>query len=754
MPRPFYTFDGVGFPGTDFLQRDHLRSLQIKQEAAILRIRNPDYLRLKAEFAEVSIPSQVREQAKLKADTVLKNSRQKAAIRRSPTQQAKLKSQVRQIKAELADAKQLLAIRSFRTPDQIIATTLSRSKMAATINSSRTTVGISRRLRNKIPGKLIIYTKPTTFSQFEKSITKALKVPANQKLSEYGIEVDTFYKSFSTDQLFVVKFGFSYISARKDLWNLASILRKTPGFISVQPERVNSVLFSSTILDDDLSISRNVRWHLEDIKLLKALEISPRILRGKQQGEGVIIGHPDTGWREHGQYVRPNEQHVDFARSHNVITGKTGGKHAEHGIPPSYNPNITHGTATACLIVSRENATTQLATKVNNKDPRPRSVATNPVDILGVAPKSRVLPIKCVDDVMGVARIADEHLAKAIEYAVIQDVDVISISLGGAMHPAVEEAIRRAIKKNIIVIAAAGQTFFRIINTLSPNDSVIEPASFPDVIAVAGSTKNRRPWNESHSGPSVDITAPGHGIWVADFAEKDGTEIVLAGSGTSFSAAITAGVAALWIAYWGKQHLLETYKNVPLARVFRYLLRHTADNIGGQWDTKHYGAGIINAEALLKEPLPAENVILGADINKGNLIGSIGDGIEVLHDTWDMLEDLAQDSVELAEDLSRLVGYQIKAAGDAIVEAARNEYERMVSIVSVTTGQLQEKAKKAARDAEEALNEATEAAEEAIDEAIEMIEDTAETITEVVETVADVAGETAEDVIDWFNSLW
>lgn len=729
---------------------DRLRSIRSAQAAALSRLYTPGYFQLKSAIARVDIPRPVMQQAKQKADAMLKEAQRTASGQRTPAQQVQINAHVTQLRAELIKSKQALATRAFRTPAQITSGVLKRSQTA--FKSSRSTMPGGRTRSGTIPGKLIVYTQPIKLTEFEKAIADALTIPANQKLADYGIKVDTFFKELASDRLFVIRFPFSYLSARKDLWNLASVLRKTPGFISVQPERVRAITFSAVDLDSDPNFSRNVRWHLAEIKVPQALQVPISTPHGKQQGAGVVIGHPDTGWREHGQYVRKNESHVDFARSCNVITGRVGGKHAEHGTPPSYNPNVCHGTATACLMVSQDNSSSALATSVNNSHPGFGTVATNPVDIVGVAPKARVLPIKCVDDVTGVVRIADEHLARAIEYATMTGVDVISISLGGAMHPAVEVAIREAIRRNIIVIAAAGQSL-HILNTIDMRDSVSEPASFPDVIAVAGSTKNHRPWDQTHNGPSVDITAPAHGIWVADFDDK-GTEIVLAGSGTSFSAALTAGVAGLWIAFWGKKHLLAMYPNVPLARVFRHLLRRTANNIGGKWDTNRFGAGIINAEALLKEPLPPESSIPGPDINQGNLISSIGDGIGVISDTMDMLEELAKESIDTAEDVARLTGYLVKATADAVVERMQTECENLLAVVSVTTGQLQQQAQRALQEAEQALDEAVQAAEEATEAVAEMTEDAIEAVTETVEAVADTVGEAAEDVVNWFNSLY
>lgn len=150
-------------------------------------------------------------------------------------------------------------------------------------------------------------------------------------------------------------------------------------------------------------------------------------------------------------------------------------------------------------------------------------------------------------------------------------------------------------------MAAAGQTYLgNIVSVVSPDDSVIEPARFSDVIAVAGCSTNGQPWDESHRGPNVDITAPDDAIWVADFTGdgvNDGEAmrpVLHAASGTSFATAIVAGAAAAWVAHWGGRKRLkeEHYGDTPLAWVFRELLQRTAGPVSGAaWDTEGSGPG-------------------------------------------------------------------------------------------------------------------------------------------------------------------
>ena len=63
-------------------------------------------------------------------------------------------------------------------------------------------------------------------------------------------------------------------------------------------------------------------------------------------------------------------------------------------------------------------------------------------------------------------------------------------------------------------------------------------------------------------------------------------------------------MAALWLAHHGRDNLIAQYGKANLQAVFADLVRTTARRPAG-WDSSEYGAGIVNADALLAQALPA-----------------------------------------------------------------------------------------------------------------------------------------------------
>lgn len=151
--------------------------------------------------------------------------------------------------------------------------------------------------------------------------------------------------------------------------------------------------------------------------------------------------------------------------------------------------------------------------------------------MVGVAPNARILPLRVLD-AQGVGTYSS--VAAAIIQAADLGAPIINLSLGGANPSAVmENAVDYAVARGALLIAAAGNT----------GGSVLYPAAYAPVVAVASVDQNLQRSSFSSYGPEVDLSAPGRDILATRPGGGYGSV-----SGTSFAAPQVAGVAALELA--------------------------------------------------------------------------------------------------------------------------------------------------------------------------------------------------------------
>ena len=215
-------------------------------------------------------------------------------------------------------------------------------------------------------------------------------------------------------------------------------------------------------------------------------------------------------------------------------------------------------------------------------------VAARPAGkMIGSAPESTLTPIRCVTSV---AVFDQSPVAAAVDYARRKGAHVITLSLGGVWSSALHAAVQRAAIENVIVLAAAG-------NCVA---TVVWPARYAEVIAIGGVNKNDKPWRGSCSGAEVAISAPAEFVPRAKrSAPTDPLDVVDGGQGTSFAVALSAGIAALWLAHHGRDRLISLLKpGETLSARFRALLAATA-RVPQGFDTANFGAGIADADRLL-----------------------------------------------------------------------------------------------------------------------------------------------------------
>ena len=323
-------------------------------------------------------------------------------------------------------------------------------------------------------------------------------------------------------------------------------------------------------------------WPLRAMRIPEALALIPP---SRAAGKGIRIGHPDSGYSDHfalglGQLDRQQDRDVISDDEEALDPLKPPKKSFFNPLP---NPG--HGTSTASVIVGQGTDS----------------------GFRGVATAATLVPIRATESVV---QVFDGDVAKAVRWARTHGCLVVSMSLGGKGFFGLQDAIGEAVDHGMIVLAAAGnQVGF-----------VTAPACYDNCIAVAASGADGKPWAGSSHGSAVDVTAPGSCVWAAQFAwgatpapgEPSPVRVLSQTNGTSYAVAHTAGVAALWLAKHGHAALVSRFGAGRIQATFLEILRRpNVCRRTPDWNSGQYGAGVIDAEALLREPLPEPFAVTG-----------------------------------------------------------------------------------------------------------------------------------------------
>lgn len=152
-----------------------------------------------------------------------------------------------------------------------------------------------------------------------------------------------------------------------------------------------------------------------------------------------------------------------------------------------------HGTGVASIIAAGEDAG---------------------VAFRGLAPGVRILPVRVSEQQVVEGResgrtVSAAGFARAVRWAVDHDADVLNLSVVlYADDPDVRDAIDYAVRRDVIVVAAAG-------NLHDSGDPLPYPAAYDGVLGVGAVTPTGTRATFSQTGTYVDLVAPGSDVLMA-----------------------------------------------------------------------------------------------------------------------------------------------------------------------------------------------------------------------------------------------
>jgi len=244
----------------------------------------------------------------------------------------------------------------------------------------------------------------------------------------------------------------------------------------------------------------------------------------------------------------------------------------------------------------------------------------------GGVPFAQVVPIRISDTVALIGILNNtKQFAQAVDYAIANNCEVISMSMGGQPHRSWAKSINRAYEAGITIVTAAGNSFNSGAMRILPR-KLIYPARFERVIAATGITFNGEPYSfdaNSHYPTKMaggDNMQGNHGPKSAmstaiaaytpnlPWAEMKNSKPIFnkSGGGTSAATPQVAAAAALWIVKHKKALVKKGYAGTwRQVEAVKHALFTSADKSYPLWE-KYYGNGSLKALNALSV-LPPES---------------------------------------------------------------------------------------------------------------------------------------------------
>jgi hypothetical protein len=193
-------------------------------------------------------------------------------------------------------------------------------------------------------------------------------------------------------------------------------------------------------------------------------------------------------------------------------------------------------------------------------------------NMLGTAPSVGLLTVRAFSTRANSAEGTTFNIIKGLDWAAAQGARIVNMSFAGPADPRLHDALEKAYKKGMVLIAAAGNA--------GPRSPPLYPGADKNVIAVTATDVDDALFSGANRGDYVAVAAPGVDILAP--APEGAYQLT---TGTSVASAEVSGVAAL---------LIERNPSLTPADV-RRILMSTAKDLGPKGKDRDFGAGLVNA---------------------------------------------------------------------------------------------------------------------------------------------------------------
>lgn len=393
------------------------------------------------------------------------------------------------------------------------------------------------------------------------------------------------------------------------------------GFHAIIPKSLYDYLETAWFIEaiqEDRTVSifqDTLDWGVDDVEgdqVWGGSEDAKDVLAGNPAGQNVKVCVIDTG--------------IDYTHPDLDDNYKGGYDYANNDADPKDDNG--HGTHCAGIIGAEDNGE----------------------GVIGVAPLVDLYAVKALD-AQGSGTLS--AVASGIDWAISNDMDVISMSLGASSgDPALESAINDAWNAGLVVVAASGN---------DGQEGISYPAKYSNAIAVGAIDSNHNLASFSNYGPEQEVVAPGVNVystmptyyvtlnqwWYGGMSQNYDDM-----SGTSMACPEVAGVVAL---------ILSKKPTLTNDEV-RTLLQTSADDLGATGFDNQFGYGLVNAKTAI------DSISGGGDITPpGQVTGLIATTVSEtqINLNWDANPEADMDH------------YNVYRNGIKITEVSSNSYSDM-----------------------------------------------------------------------------